>query len=639
VKAIQYYLKFITCALFLIITTGGLFAQQIPAKPASDSMQEVEILNATKRLTFKTINDSTKLTIIVGDVKLRQGTSLFYCDSCVINSNTNIFEAWGKVHINDSDTTNIYANHLQYLMKTKVAYLDGNVKLTDGHGSLTTPDLEYDMNTNLGIYKHGGKVINKKTVLTSDEGWYYSDMKDVYFKRNVILKDPAYSIVADSLLYNTESQTTRFISSTTITDSSGRVIKTREGSYNQQTGKAEFGQRPTIVDPKAEIEATSDHMQTDDSSGISIFEGNAVVVDKKNKTTLIAGIIYRNKNTDAILAVKKPLMIIVQDNDSIYVTADTLFSARLTDLYAARPFVIPVIANDSTAVPDSSIGISKIDTSGIEIVRNDTMVIQHDQPAMKTDSVAKNVAVPPTKGRGLLNLKDSAIKKAVVKGDMVSSKPVTRGVNPKDSIVILTTKGAKLAHINEKDSSNRYFEAYRHVRIFNDSLQAVCDSMFYSFMDSVFRLYDDPVVWSRQSQITGDTILLFTRNKKADRVQAFDNSFMVNKVDSQAFNQVKSSRMDGYFTNGDIDSVRAKGYAECIYYIQNEDSAFTGINESKSDIMDIYFRNKELNKVVFRSGVSGTIWPIRQKSPSQMRLQNFRWLESRRPKTKEEMYE
>jgi len=645
VKAIQYHLKFLTCVLFSVFIAGGLFAQQTPARPTQDSLQEVEILSATKRLTFKTINDSTKLTIIAGDVKLRQGTSLFYCDSCVINSNTNVFEAWGKVHINDSDTTNIYANHLLYLMKTKVANLDGNVKLTDGHGSLTTPDLEYDMNTNLGIYKHGGKVINKKTVLTSEEGWYYSDIKDVYFKRNVVLKDPAYDIVTDSLLYNTETQTTRFISMTTITDSSGRVIKTREGYYNQQTGKAEFGQRPTIVDPKADIEATSDKMRTDDSSGISVFEGNAVVVDRKNKTTLIAGIIFRNKNTDAILAVKKPLMIIVQDKDSIYVTADTLFSARLTDLYAAKPFVIPVDANDSTAIPDSTVGIlkPKIDTSGAEIARKDTLVIQHDQPAVQRDSVAKPIAkgdtlVPP-KGRGLVNFKDSIVKSGITKTDTASSKSLTRRVNSKDSIVILTTKGAKLAHINEKDSTNRYFEAYRHVRIFNDSLQAVCDSLFYSFKDSVFRLYDDPVVWSQQSQITGDTILLFTRNKKADRVQAFENSFMVNKVDSQAFNQVKSSRMDGYFTNGDIDSVRAKGYAECIYYLQNEDSSFTGINESKSDIMDIYFRDKELSKVVFRSGVSGTIWPIRQKSPSQMRLQNFRWLESRRPKTKEEMYE
>ena len=195
--------------------------------------------------------------------------------------------------------------------------------------------------------------------------------------------------------------------------------------------------------------------------------------------------------------------------------------------------------------------------------------------------------------------------------------------------------------IKENDSTNRYFEAYRHVRIFNDSLQSSCDSLFYSFKDSVFRLYQDPVVWAKESQITGDTILLFTKNKKADKIQAFENGFLANKTDStaQAFNQVKATRIDGYFINGDIDSARAKGYAECIYYIMNEDSSYTGVNESKSDIMDIYFRNKELFKVVMRSTVTGTLWPIRQKGPSEMRLPKFRWLESRRPKNKLEMYE
>jgi hypothetical protein len=133
--------------------------------------------------------------------------------------------------------------------------------------------------------------------------------------------------------------------------------------------------------------------------------------------------------------------------------------------------------------------------------------------------------------------------------------------------------------------------------------------------------------------------LLFTKNKKADKVQAFENSFLVNKMDAQAFNQIKATRMDGYFFDGNIDSVRAKGNAQCIYYIQDEDSAYTGVNESKSDVMDIYFRNKELYKVVFRSSVTGTLWPIRQKSPSEMRLPNFKWLEERRPKTKMEMYE
>jgi hypothetical protein len=192
---------------------------------------------------------------------------------------------------------------------------------------------------------------------------------------------------------------------------------------------------------------------------------------------------------------------------------------------------------------------------------------------------------------------------------------------------------------SEKDSTNRYFEAYRNVRIFNDSLQSVCDSMFYSLRDSIFRLHVDPVVWAQNSQITGDTILVYTKNKKADKVNAYENGFMVNEVEPGVYNQISSSRIDGWFTEGNIDSVRAAGFAQCIYYIQNEDSAYAGINQSSSDLIDIYFREKNLYKVVFRSAVTGTIYPMKSKKPSEMILPNFRWLEERRPKTKWEMLE
>lgn len=536
------YGKKLFSLLLLLLPVLIIKAQQTITPPSTDTSKRVQILNYTRQLTFKTIDDTTKLTIIVGTVKMRQGTSLFYCDSCVINNNTNVFEAWGNVHINDSDTTDIWSNHLLYLTKRKLAYLDGNVKLSDGKATLTTPDLEYDMETNIGTYKHGGKVTNKKTVLTSLEGIYYSDLKDVYFKNNVLLKDPAYTITTDSLLYNSGTQTTRFISYTTIIDSSGRTIKTREGYYNQQTGKAEFGQRPEIVD--GDISVTGNNIQSDDSSGIVKAEGNAIVRNTKDGTTIIGGIILQNKKTNTFLATRKPLMILKQDNDSTFITADTLFSARLTDLFGN-----------------------------------------------------------------------------------------------KDSVIVDSVKGTKVAAINEKDSTNRYFEAYRNVRIFNDSLQAAGDSMFYSFKDSIFRLYQDPVVWANKSQITGDTILLFTKNKKADKVQAFENGFMINEVQKEVYNQIKSTRIDGWFIDGNIDSVRARGLAECIYYIQDDDSAFTGVNQSKSDLIDIYFVQKELNKVVFRSEVTGTLWPIKQKSPSEMILPNFRWLEERRPKSKFEMYE
>ena len=148
------YNKFSRLLIFLLLLNGHwVFAQNSPATVAEDTTKKVHILSNTRNLVFQTLDDSTKLTIVTGDVKLRQGTALFYCDSCVINSRTNIFEAWGKVHINDSDTAHIYANHLRYLSKSRLAYLDGKVKLTDGKATLTTPDLEYDMETNLGTYK------------------------------------------------------------------------------------------------------------------------------------------------------------------------------------------------------------------------------------------------------------------------------------------------------------------------------------------------------------------------------------------------------------------------------------------------------------------------------------------------------
>ena len=522
------------------------FTQVIPpvstsTEPASDSLVNVEILQARK-LEFRKVNDTTQLQILAGNVKLKQSTSFFWCDSCVINNNTKTFEAWGHVRINDADTATIYASHLRYLMDKKIAYLDGGVKLTDGKGELTTPDLEYDMTTDIGVYTHGGRVVNKKTVLTSQEGHYYAGLRDVYFKKNVELKDPAYYIKTDSLLYNTQTQTTRFIAETFIKDSSGRTIETQEGYYNIATGKAEFGRRPIIRDGNTMI--TADNIIFDDSSHTSQARGNVIIKDSVQQTTIIAGEVFRDNKNDRMLATRKPLMIIKQENDSIYVTADTLFSARLSDLYGK-----------------------------------------------------------------------------------------------KDSLVKDTVKGTKVVNINEKDSTNRYFEAYRHVRIFSDSMQAVSDSLFYSFKDSVFRLFQGPVIWSKESQITGDTIWVITKNKKADKIKVFENSFMVNKIEPEVYNQIKSSRMDAYFKDGSIDSVRAAGFAECIYYIQDEDSAFTGINESKCDIIDIYFAKEELRKVVFRSSVTGIIWPMNQKDPREMRLENFKWLESRRPKTKYELFE
>jgi hypothetical protein len=294
--------------------------------------------------------------------------------------------------------------------------------------------------------------------------------------------------------------------------------------------------------------ASGDEIASDDATGQVQLKGRAVVIDTAQGVSVLGGEIFLDRKKDAFLATIKPLMIIKQDADSIYVTADTLFSARLTDLFGAK------------------------------------------------DSLQKDTL----KGKVVINTKDTAVN---------------------------------------KDSTNRYFEAFRNVRVFSDSVQAVSDSLFYSFKDSVFQLYYDPVVWNNKNQITGDTILLYTKNKKPERIKVFENSFLVAELDPGVYNQIKSTRMDGYFKEGSIDSVRARGSAESIYFIQDDDSAYTNVNQTTSDVIDIYFAQGELDKVVLRSSVKGTLTPVSQKSPAEAKLPQFRWLISRRPKTKYELFE
>ena len=145
-------------------------------------------------------------------------------------------------------------------------------------------------------------------------------------------------------------------------------------------------------------------------------------------------------------------------------------------------------------------------------------------------------------------------------------------------------------------------------------------------------------VQPRGSQVTGDTIYLYTKNKKADQLYVFENGLVINETGSGMYNQVRGNRLFGYFVEGAIDYMRAKGNAESVYYVRDEDNFLVGINKASGDIIDMRFKNKELNRVVFISEVKGTMFPVSQMPEDEKTLRSFQWHEKRRPKTKYELF-
>jgi hypothetical protein len=289
----------------------------------------------------------------------------------------------------------------------------------------------------------------------------------------------------------------------------------------------------------------------------------------------------------------------------------------------------------------------KVDSAAL---RNDSLkenvAINVDTATVRADSLLRKVAITAN---------DSAAARIVVAArppvvnkktkDSGKAKPTQKGIaanaKVKEAGKVDTLKGTVTLDTKEKaksDSADRYIMGYHHVRIFSDSLQAVSDSMFYSGADSVFKLFTDPVAWANNSQITGDTMYLYTKNKKPERLYVFENGFAVNKVGKDMYNQLRGNRMNGYFVDGNIDYMRSKGNAQSVFYVMDKDSALVGINKAEGDIIDLRFANKELNKVVVISEPKATMFPAKQASEQDKVLRNFRWLESRRPKTKFELF-
>ena len=614
----KLFFYFIVVIYFVTASNNSIAQFPSSGLGAGDTTgKKLEILEA-KRYNFQKL-DSTDFVSLAGNVRIRQGKTLFYCDSAVLDQKQNIFEAFGNIHINDEDSVHTYSQYLKYYGREKDAILKNKVKLTDGKGVLTTNELHYNTITKVGTYVNGGKVVTGTTVLTSTEGIYYGETRDIYFKKKVVMVDPEFRVTTDTLLYNTFTEIARFTVPAVIKNKQ-RTITTSEGYYDLKNKKAVFGKRPFIDDKDYTL--TADDIAIDEASGFGDALGNAVYKSKDTGSTsiILANRLQSNNKTNALLATQKPVMIIRQGADSIYIAADTLYTAKLSDLRKSR-YVPPILQLDMETTTDS---IVKMPVDSDEITTNAPVKIA----ASARNTLGSIGNTQPQQKPFIDTIVPAKPKDAIALGSIVKNDSIAR---PK-TLLTLKKDTAKV-----DSSTNRFIEAYYNVRIFSDSLQAVGDSMFYSLEDSAFRLFKNPVVWAKENQITGDTIYLFTANKKPKRLYVFEDALAVNKSD-QFFNQVKGTTINGNFINGDINHIRAKGSAENIYYAIDEQENYIGVNRSTCDIIDMYFLNKKPKKIVFRNNLEGTTFPMKQVSHSTMRLRGFKWLEDIRPKTKADLF-
>lgn len=196
----------------------------------------------------------------------------------------------------------------------------------------------------------------------------------------------------------------------------------------------------------------------------------------------------------------------------------------------------------------------------------------------------------------------------------------------------------KMITYNQKtDSVYRDLYAYHKVRMYRRDVQGVCDSLVTHQLDSCTYMYGQPILWNEEQQVFGEEIRIYNNDSTIDWVHIVNQAMMIEKVDSASYNQVAAKEMFCYFKDGAMERNNAKGNVYLCYFMEESDGARIGMNYTETPEMNIFMKNKKVDKVWMQTP-SGTMYPPFAIPEDKRYLPSFAWFDYIRPKNKDDIF-
>jgi len=308
---IKFIMRCITTALLLIIVSSKLNAQQQSSR--------IEIVHAND-LHAQHINGED-IQRLKGNVMFRQNDVTMNCDSAILYSATDALNAFGHVFINQHDSVHLYGDLLDYNGKTKYAIIRENVKMIDKQMTLLTDRLDYDFAKKEAIYTTGGHITDAENKLTSKIGYYFSETRDMYFKKDVVLVNPQFVMKCDTLQYNIISRKAIFHGPTTITGDKN-FIYCESGWYNTETNKAEFGKNAYMKSDNQLL--YGDSLFYDRPRGFGKAINNVKIIDTTEKLIITGQYAEHLQKEKKTFITNQVFVTKGMKDDSLYMSSDTV---------------------------------------------------------------------------------------------------------------------------------------------------------------------------------------------------------------------------------------------------------------------------------------------------------------------------
>lgn len=611
---------------------------------------------------------------VTGPARFLHNDTYLICDTALWNVNTNEIFAISNVKILQ-DQTVLTGDRLTYYVDRDLAEFRGSlVQLEDkDHNILRTEYLDYNTRDSVAVFFNGGSMKDKEgQIIESKSGTYDSKTKLFTFIDDVNMFTDSIFVKSTTMEYNASTNKATFGYATDAWHDDN-MLSSNAGWYDRN--KEIFLFNKSVHGMSDTQEGWADSLFYFRNTKDIELLGNAQVTDTTRDMSALAGKMHYTDSLSQLKMTRKPAVIgVVKEKesapDTVYFGADTLIArmqmmfqvnaaeqanskARVEALSTdavqsyrqraakeAAEAAAKAAENDPNR-PKPKKGAKKSETAEASDADVDVASGKADEiPLGKPEAASKSAAIKPadiSQDADTVVVKSDSVSVATDSLSMAAdslSMPTDSLSVPADSLAVGTDSLA----VNNDSTKVNFITALKNVKIFKSDFQIACDSLEYSGLDSLVRLYQKPLVWNEgRRQYSADSLYAVIRNNSLQKASLMSNAFIIVQEDSLCFDQIRAAEMLAYFdTTGALTRFDALGDANAVFYLQ-EDSVYATVNKSEAKMLYATFKDGDLDRVYYFDTAKNDGYPVAQMTREERVLKGFNWLPDKRPRGKSDI--
>ena len=622
-----------------------LLAAALPLQAQEQQKEEriVRLLNAKSAQLLQI--DGVDYRKVVGPARFLHNNTYLLCDTALWNVSTNIIDAVGHVRI-IQDRTTLSSSTLQYVADEDLAKFRGDlVQLQDKDGNtLRTHYLDYNTKDSVAVFQSGGAMKDKDGQLMESRYGIYDAKAHLFtFNQDVNMYMDTTFIKTSRLEYRSDISTAIFGFGTDMWQDDN-MLSADDGWYDR-TRELFFFRDKVHLQTKTQ-EAWADSLYYYRARNDVEMMGNVELMDTTRNVFALAGRFQYRDSLSRIEMMQDPaIMSITEENgqrDTLYLGGDVLQMQTYKMCDIPEPWVkdaakrLEDIGGDPVMEYRRKAAEEAARKAAEEAAKNNPQ--PQGPPAEKPAGLPEQKQKMPPGGNPNRQLPDSL--RAQMPDSLRAQMPDSLRAQMPDSLAASLSAPADTVAVEPpKDTTKiNFLWAVRNVKLYRKNMQMACDSLTYTDLDSLARMYGNPILYNEgNKQYSSDSIYVAVKNREAEKAHLLNNAFITIQEAPDAFDQIKSVEMVAYFdSTRTLQRFDALGGASTLFYLTEGDALAT-VNRVESKMIYATFDQGNIDHLYYYDNPKNDGYPTVQLPKDEKKLKGFRWDPDKQPTSPEDV--